>query len=142
MSLPITQFHTYLERKKTKMTLKTWKKEFYPKAPTKKMTTREAIEHSIKKWEGLRPENLEKHGMRISSHRIEDELDDLDINADSCALCKKFYFDFECVECPLYQQLGKRCDANSRSPYQIWRDKDNPVPMIKALKRTLEECEE
>lgn len=128
------------------MSLKTWKKEFYPKAPTKKMTVREALEHSIRKWEGLRPENLERHEvLRSKYYWLADEanMDTFDINADSCALCKKFYLmDYECTDCPLYQQLGKRCDANDRSPYVIWRTKGNPEPMIKALKKALEECEE
>lgn len=45
------------------MSIKTWKEEFYPVKPRKSMTTKEAIEHSLRKWEGLRKSNLKKHGL-------------------------------------------------------------------------------
>ena len=43
------------------MSIATWKKEFY--SPISKCPKSKAAAHSLKKWIGLRPENLAKHGL-------------------------------------------------------------------------------
>ena len=125
------------------MTLATWKKEFYPKKPSKRMTKREAVEHSLTKWRGLTKANLKKHDVRIDfAGDVADDKNFLSISSSSCALCAK-YQDFDssleqvCLQCPLYQLLGKRCDSGEDSPFAIWVHDVNPRPMIRALEKTL-----
>lgn len=130
------------------MSLKTWKAEFYPVAPKKSMTTKEAIEHSLAKWIGLRKKNLKKHGITVGFFR-DAMFDDssakgFEINGSTCALCKKFYnhdAENECEKCPLFSVLGKACDDgdNDDSPFYLWMLEKKPEPMIKALKKALKE---
>ena len=54
------------------MSLKTWKKEFYPQS-AKRTKQSEAVEHSLHKWRGILPANLKKHGLNRDINRIEDE---------------------------------------------------------------------
>lgn len=135
------------------MTLKTWKEEFYPVRPTKKMSKREAIEHSLQKWIGLRKANLKKHSVWIGflGALFEDEVvySSLKIDSSSCALCKKYYIDRDetndgvgCPECPLQNVLGTTCDGSSTSPYGKWTKSHDPEPMIRSLKRALKEVED
>lgn len=128
------------------MTLKSWCKEFMPKMPTKRLTKLQAIEHSLRKWKGLTKANLKKHDLSREHYWIEDGEKDslLDIDADTCALCVKYYddkadtFRDACLACPLFRTLGKPCDHLKSSPYAIWKDTGNPNPMIRALEKTLE----
>lgn len=39
------------------MSLETWKEEFYP-IPADEVPESQALAHSLRKWEGLRKENL------------------------------------------------------------------------------------
>lgn len=145
------------------MSLKTWKEEFYQKNPSKKMSTLEAVEHSLQKWEGLRKQNLKKHEIRPSWDNREIRNDkvseNLEISTKTCALCVKFYdedysdVDSEtCTKCPLYiSRGGYACDKETpdedeldlgediynKHPFSRWCDSANPMPMIKELKKTL-----
>ncbi len=133
------------------MTLQSWKNEFYPVKPSKRMSKKSAIEHSLRKWIGLMPKNLKKHGLVKCGKFIQEKSDsttDLQINDESCALCVKFIDndppdnENECHKCPLCKSLGKPCDASvffEKSPYTSWSMLDDPKPMIKALKKALEE---
>lgn len=124
------------------MSLHTWKKEFYPTRANARMSVRKAIQHSIRKWEGLKKTNLRKHQMVVSTaytRRIEDMLTGsiFSIDSESCALCQKFIeIEHTCTHCPLYRQLGHRCDELN-GPYTVWPRK-GPYRMIRALKKTLE----
>ncbi len=129
------------------MSLQTWKDEFYPVKPSKKMSKKVAIEHSLRKWNGLLPKNLKKHGLEKAGRFIQEKQDsvaDMMIDAESCALCVKYLdtdcleSENECVRCPLFNSLGEQCDGDG-SPYFMWLRKDEPKPMIKALKKLLEE---
>ncbi|MFZ2992645.1 MAG: hypothetical protein WA061_02910 [Microgenomates group bacterium] len=90
------------------MTINSWKKEFFPKFPSKEMTELQSIKHSLKKWIGLRKSNLEKHNLRqqgmsiVSNEKpsyMEVEWKNFEnekffpINVHCCSLCIK-YFDF------------------------------------------------
>lgn len=129
------------------MSLDTWKKKFYPKPPSKRMTKRQAVEHSLRKWRGLTESELKKHGLKRVWKHIEEigKFGELEINAISCALCEKYLHvpgkDF-CQNCPLNKVLGEPCDEDEESPYKIWVTKGNPKPMIKALQRALESLDE
>lgn len=131
------------------MSLETWKKEFYSQDPTKRMTKVAAVKHSIKKWVGLRPENLKKH--KLSYFDVKG-LQDVDgnkfwVNSSSCALCVKYYDDQQdknsCYRCPLYKSLGNiECDGSDDMPFMLFVDnKNDPEPMIAALEKVLAEIE-
>lgn len=125
------------------MSLQTWKKEFYLVNPSKRMTKKQAIGHSLRKWIGLRKSNLEKHEISKDGHQIGDNFDYLTIEMESCAMCVK-YFDKNkfakcCEKCPLAISLGEACDNSVNGPYETWCDTGNPNPMIKALRALLEE---
>lgn len=132
------------------MSLKTWKKEFYSQDPTKKMTKVAAVKHSIKKWKGLRPENLKKHGLGYFDVKgLQDsDGDEFWVSSGSCALCRKYYDDEQqdknpCYRCPLYKSLGNiECDGVDDMPFVLFVDNNNdPEPMIAALEKVLVEIE-
>jgi len=133
------------------MSINSWKKEFYPKNASKRMTKKEAIEHSLLKWTGLVLKNLKKHDLLVDlgGNLADNEGKDFEIYAGTCALCVKYYKDTDsyfsdestCGTCPLFQSLGHPCDQfdEGESPYHSWIRRADPKPMIKALKRTLKE---
>lgn len=132
------------------MSLITWKEEFYSR-PLKKFTKVQAIEHSLKKWTGLLPKNIQKHELFLQNFTSlrGSENSSLNIDCESCALCIKYLKDWEdaevskCEVCPLYLTLGRSCDDRTNgggdSPYSLFIDNQDPTPMIKALKKCLKE---
>ena len=113
------------------MSLETWKKEFYF-VDARVVPVEQAVQHSLRKWIGLRSENLEKHGLCIDGKRIYGDDGRLFISESSCALCR-YYIEDYCCQCPLYAVLGRPCDSSSSSPYQQFVLNGNPEPMIEAL---------
>lgn len=97
------------------MSLETWKAEFYP-VPASEVPVEQAAAHSLKKWEGLRPESLDKHKLFVRQGYVVDEHEGwkkvLRIDADSCALCVHHKHEttvrmdgrpvMSCAGCPLY----------------------------------------
>lgn len=93
------------------MSLITWKEEFYPIPASHYMPWESTCQHSLQKWIGLRPENLQKHNVALRPYQLSnprppvylvdvdieklkhDKLDYnwdiLEINGSSCALCLK-----------------------------------------------------
>jgi len=130
------------------MTIETWKQKFYAAEASVvgNDTDVVALRHSIKKWEGLRPGNLERHGLRVDCARIVDVGGvNFHINSESCALCRKYIFFNEqasCVPCPLYKVRGgvacdKDVDGDDPSPFDTWRDRADPEPMLHWLRKAL-----
>lgn len=117
------------------MSLKTWKAEFYPTPCNSVVTSASAIRHSLRKWQGLTPENLEKHGCCMSYgdeaiKDVEDPEESLEINASSCSLCA--FYEELCSRCDLTKHTGgKDCMADG-SAWLEWK-KENPQPMIDLL---------
>lgn len=100
------------------MSFASWKEEFYP-VPANECSHDQALEHSILKWTGLLPENLEKHGV-VKRHIYIEGLDEdgwLRIDGDSCALCRYHY-----------------------SPKNLCWDDEDPCPIASVTKRTCETC--
>lgn len=132
------------------MSLQSWKDEFYPKEPTKRMTKVAALKHSIQKWTGLLPKNLEKHGLEKVGRWIQEKeppYNDFMVNEETCALCVKFLkedpkgIDNECVRCPLFKSLATHPCVGDASQFGIWVRKEDPKPMLRALKATLKKVE-
>ena len=114
------------------MSEETWLAEFYP-VPADKVSAEDALDHSIKKWEGALRENLEKHGL--------DE-PPIDFDSDACPLCVH-YIEDGCTRCPSYIARGDVCcdvDApcEEQAPYGQYSIKGNPRPMLYWLKKAKE----
>ncbi len=135
------------------MPYESWYKEFYPTDADSDEASKSPISHSLRKWIGLRKENLSRHDVHLDFHAIksEDGHTCLSIDADSCALCAVYYETKsrvgKCVECPLYQIRGASCDTiygedwdedTPESPYHRLVNDGDPEPMIKLLERALE----
>lgn len=126
------------------MSLQTWKSEFYPhdaSAFASEGDELEAINHSLKKWEGLRPENLAKHNVEVARHfmldfwRVEGQDGLLGIDASSCSLC--VHHDERCEECALFKVHDRSCYADNNtytSPWHLWSADQDPEPMINLIK--------
>ena len=119
------------------MSLKTWKKEFYPK-PANETTKAESLEHSIKKWEGLTDVNLNKHKLgicleEISVYEKNNDWNGFLLDSSSCSLCYHF-LDNSCVDCPLYKGTAMSCDEDN-SRYREVMDGAPVSVMINSLKK-------
>lgn len=141
------------------MSLESWKEEFYPiEAEHEKA---DPVGHSLRKWQGLRKENLEKHGVVIDCERLLIDTEDsggkgFRVGADSCALCEIHYNSDEpiyyhgdeddeddednCGRCPLkVARGGVSCDmpreGEKLSPWTHFVRLEDPEPMIVWLER-------
>lgn len=130
------------------MSLETWKQEFYPvgageaalvfdkDTPHGKLAL---IDHAIKKWEGLRPEALQEHGLASGPKAVWDTTGsgvELQIDASTCSLCTAYGSPRDrCARCPL-----KDCSQEFSSWTGSARLGDgNPEPMLALLNRVRKE---
>lgn len=125
------------------MSLNSWKDEYYPVPASE---AEDPLEHSIRKWEGLLKKNLKKHKLVLSNSGgvlYEDIVDLYEkysnsfcVDVSTCALCHKYLGKYgdSCPECPLNRYLGHRCDT--KGPYNVFLDKHDARPMLRALKAT------
>lgn len=122
------------------MSLESWKNEFYEE----KFVKERAAQQSLKKWKGLLPENLAKHGVKYDPtfKVVRDNIEFMRINDSTCSLCY-FYYRVNpdapsCVECPLYTVNGSvKCDKQNCSGINLYVE-NNPIHMIEALERAVE----
>lgn len=125
------------------MSLNSWKREFYP-VPADECEEPNALEHSLRKWRGLTPENLARHGVNRVLSSLDDGDEMLGITTQSCALCKSYLAaEPACKECPLRKvRCGYPCDApcdqdgdehRRIAPYGRFVQCGDPGPMIKLL---------
>ena len=139
------------------MSFETWKAEFYPVCATEVEPGLPSIEHSLQKWTGALPDNLEKHGCQYKFYGVyeidSDKSKFIRFNSRTCALCMNHICksnleplnsykgnpafeacsELEFQECPLAQVLGMPCDLGEVTIYSDAQE--NPVPMIEALKK-------
>lgn len=129
------------------MSIRTWKEEFYPKR-AQETTKAEALDHSILKWIGLRPENLAKHEMRqdVFGCLRDTAGDKVFVDSSTCALChhhrgsNNYVDDNACNGCPLFEVRDRvQCDAarmrEADAPYFLFMHGNDPEPMIVDLLR-------
>lgn len=131
------------------MSLKTWKRAFYPKDAAD-TTPAEAVAHSLRKWEGLTAANRRKHGVTVEGVMGElveadgDPADGLPIDSETCALCVHYYEPSRnillCRGCPLaIARGGVPCtelgDGEDTSPWGEWVDSRNTGPMLRWLRK-------
>lgn len=122
------------------MSLESWKAEFYF-TDAFEVPVEEALAHSLRKWIGLRPENLARHDLKTFGSSVYDGDRKFWIDDSSCALCFHYLRSIpSCSTCPLAKSLGRRCDhptSDAESPYRVWVSTKNPEPMIEALQTAL-----
>lgn len=124
------------------MSIESWKEEFYP-ISAHKVLPFDALEHSLRKWEGFRDENLAKHGLDVSRHFgikqdfiNEDEAENF-IGVNTCACCVHWYTK-GCVGCPLYHARNdQKCYMGDESPYTIFQRSADPEPMIALIEKAI-----
>lgn len=120
------------------MSLKTWKQEFYTCEAKSRKAAKDPIGHSLRKWEGLLKKNVKKHEVYVVGLTLADSSNNsLEIDADSCALCRVFYDDdadvgSECDRCQILKATGSTCLAKFDS---FW-SKNDPRPMVNLLRKT------
>ena len=129
------------------MSLQTWEEEFYPESAEEAAERGEAaaVEHSLRKWEGLKEENRAQHGLKAYSRSIHESAETakyLEIDEGTCALCQ---MGVGCSPCPLYKARGgSACDRRRfdevKAPWYAWTDDRDPEPMIFWLTKAKEHC--
>ena len=129
--------------------------ELGPMSKEQKAQEISALKHSIRKWEGLRPETLREYGVYYDS-RVSwvfpdyinpEELDThsdpyLHINATSCALCALKAV--SCEDCSIggylastEEMLAPHDELNCLKQFRKMTRNKNPEPMISLLNETL-----
>lgn len=133
------------------MSIETWENEFYPEpASDAAGSDAEAIAHSLRKWRGLRAENLEKHGLELDEGWLWEAGDSVfELCGENCALCERHYdASYEsgaCLGCPLVAANGglpcdrvfnENADDDDRlSPWHSCIRANDPEPMIQLLEQ-------
>lgn len=120
----------------------TWQPLYYA-TPADQVPEDQALVHSYRKWQGLRPKVLAKHGLTVTGWLIEDEEEGgLRIGGESCALCHHHHRvdahhdENPCAGCPI-ERLTDACDNHKSLPWGRWRDRGDPEPMIRALEQAM-----
>ena len=128
------------------MSLASWKAEFYP-IPASRVKKRDALAHSLRKWQGLTRVALKHHGVKSKWGELSGERGEraFVIDGHSCALCHYYSAldsELHCVRCPLYIiRGGVSCDclrpAEECCPYGEFVSFNRALPMISWLKRAI-----
>lgn len=94
------------------MNFEGWKEKYYPK-PANETTPEEALDHSLRKWEGALPENAEEFGLSFTRGTMIDGKADwsraadlLTFDSESCSLCRHHVLPKE-----IRGSLANRCDT-------------------------------
>ena len=134
-----------------------WLAKYYPEPASEaaKRSWVDALEHSIRKWTGFRPKELDKFGLAKPPGLFLAELKSLDrvavegrtswmgATAGTCALCQREDITSDpegegCRGCPLYIVRGAPCygplRVGRRSPYHAFVDGSDPEPMLRLLR--------
>lgn len=120
------------------MSLDTWMQEFYP---VRAEHAKDALEHSIQKWTGMLPENLEKHEVSVRHYgpgglRVTEKGGQGFFLRSTCALCVQHLKESRyCDSCPLFKVRGMSCDANDveDSPWGLFVRYKVAQPMLDLL---------
>ena len=98
----------------------------------------EIINHSLQKWIGLLPENLDKHGAFINNFRnVSTDKELILITGNTtCSLCR--FYDCDNT-CPIFRsKMG--CDDIPNSPWRKYMNESDPKPMVRLLKRIMKKA--
>jgi hypothetical protein len=117
------------------MSLTTWKKEFYL-TPAEKVAKKKALDHSIKKWEGLSEANKIRHEVVVRNGAVFGQSGKrwIEIDSTTCSLCYLYLEGGDignpCRKCPGTIANGKSCCGSVRSPYAVFFETGNAKPML------------
>jgi len=129
------------------MSKESWLERYYP-VPAEMATQSEleAVEHAIRKFQGLKPKVMSKHGVWLVEAVLCDgpNYDEvLRINSVTCALCERHRTEpsglLNCEECILSKVRGVACDRREdyvdedRAPYQAAVFGGYTTPMLELL---------
>lgn len=127
------------------MSLQSWKKEFYPVSASR-VADKDALAHSLRKWQGLTRAALRKHKLvRCGDSIGEKEPDEyFPIDSSTCALCEAFHEELpgeairSCGSCPLVglseqEEGGSGCTKE----YLAWSDNHRLAPMLALLRKAM-----
>ena len=135
------------------MSLNTWMAEFvFPCDP--EATVGELLQWHLKKWIGLREENLEKHNCRqyLSHYVVDDSYSRMEMGnryfiSHEEPLCEKYrgvdLWGKSCTKCPLYRVLHEYSCWTSGSwwgaitPRSSWYDQHCPELMIQCIRKAI-----
>jgi len=101
-----------------------WLKAFYP-CSAQEAAARgvdEAVRHSLRKWRGLRQENLAKYACALPPIKV---------NEETCALCVLFIGNEDCQGCPIADATF--CCNNVVGAFSRYDLRRDPEPMIQIL---------
>ena len=108
------------------MSLKSWKKEFYPK-PVHMCKYSEAGKYTELKWVGLSKKNLKKHKGTKYGYYIDFEDGEFRIDGDSCMWCKMAH---DCNEC-----LGIVNNVYCGNSFNDWVRTGKVKPMLQWIRK-------
>lgn len=130
------------------MTVESWVKEFYP-ITAENCPEEDQVTHSLRKWRGMTPENLERHELKVDGHSnlISKSSESPDysntvfaISGSTCALCAwdihksiQLRVMKTCSFCPLFIHTGGTCHDR----FYTWCYDRNPEPMLQLLTEVL-----
>lgn len=128
------------------MSVKSWRKEFYPLAASK-CSKKNAAAHSLRKWRGTLPDALKRHDVVWMHSAVESKNSRvfLDFDYFSCALCHNFFLDINgvkdgCNSCPIVKATGNNC-ADIYTAVERAKTKSVSIrarwAMVKLLERTV-----
>ena len=109
------------------------------------MSWSDALDHTIKKWSGLAPGYLKRHGLYLNGYWLyesDNSHGSFPFSTQNCALCLKTMNSEgvkDCRQCPLYKFLGNnQCDSGPMSPFKQLREGEY-LPMLNILKQIKKE---
>lgn len=124
-----------------------WKKLYYP-TPASKCKKKDAVAHSLRKWEGLKKTVLKKFDLQANRGTLQEVMWDgylgnivFDVDGYTCALCL-WHAGNKCYGCPLATALGYPCDDDTgdlAGPFDIFKDTGDAMPMIRALRKAMKQ---
>ena len=115
------------------MSIETWKAEFL--SEVKEMPNKDALQHALKKWKGLKQKNLEKHGVNkpLGTGSIFTSDEELFVGSSTCVFCL-MYADSDsgdCYGCPI--RVYRSCGDGCVTQWRHWVYYSNPDPMIRRI---------
>lgn len=138
------------------MSLETWMNEFMPiPAHTAALLSEEeVVKHSIKKYEGLTPENKAKHGVFLDCRNLHDVVsqatrdvvdDGIFMGESTCSLCKhakikareKGKDGLHCEYCLINEATGDTCTSAWVKAVDLRPETRDEKPLLDVLYKTL-----
>lgn len=136
------------------MSIASWRRAYYP-VEARDTAPSDALEHSIRKWQGLDRFWLLFHSLRRDGDLVHGWYHQFDVTAETCALCHHYQDDTPtrdvscgietyCTRCPLaIARGGVPCDRQmlheTISPYDAFVERGDHDPMLSWLLRVARE---